>query len=129
MEVTLDALKAVVEGSQGQSAWAIAVLGGSIALVVGTSHSSPHSTQGRLFYLLFIPGWMALLSSLYYSDLISRNYLAAQFVGKSGLEEISRRMHDNYVNQNFWFKMSIYCISLWMSLYLVWWIFARSGRP
>lgn len=121
----MDSLEIIADSSQLYITWALALLGGSIATIIGTSHISPAHKATRCIYLLFIPAWASLSASISFGDLVSRNYLAS-IVSVSPIEEILRDMNSNLINQQFWMLVSVLFMSSWLCLYVLWWIW---GRP
>ena len=46
-------LKAILDNSGTLVSWALAVVGGSVAALIGSSYERPKTWRGRLIYLLF----------------------------------------------------------------------------
>ena len=69
-------LKEVVEFAGGLNQMALAVLGGTIALLLSTSYLRPAGLHMRYTYFLFIPGWICLGASVYFGMVIRQQYLA-----------------------------------------------------
>jgi hypothetical protein len=53
-------LKEVVEYASSLSQMALAVVGGTIAVLLGTSYLRPAHLLMRAIYFLFLPGWYCL---------------------------------------------------------------------
>ena len=53
-------LKAILDNSATLVNWALAVVGGSVAAIIGSSYERPKTWRGRLMYLLFPPAWVFL---------------------------------------------------------------------
>ncbi len=102
----------------------LALLGGSLLLVLSTDYISHISKKAKLFYLLLIPAWAFLVISIVYGNIVGRQFPAYQFTPVPELKDsICESMNDNYSLQLDLFDYSIYCFSLWLVCYLVWWIF------
>lgn len=117
--------ESIVSSSQLHITWALALFGGTVATIIGTSHISPNNLKAKLIYLLFIPSWILLSVSIWYGDLVSRNHLAAQFADKATQKEILREMNTNYFIQQQTLTYGVGCLAAWLVLYLIWWVFFR----
>jgi len=62
--------------SQSLSQWALLVTAGSIVILVGASYRRPQSLRFRLIYLLFVPGWIFLATSLFHGMQVQSAYVA-----------------------------------------------------
>ena len=116
-------LKLVSEASSLLSTSAVAIFGGSVAAVVGTSYRRPPSVHWRLPFLLFVPGWLSLARSLYLGNLISGRYLASTMVPTTELPKIASFMNDEYAGQRDWLLYSLCFFAVWLALYLYYWTF------
>ena len=117
--------KSIAQEAHTLATWALGALGGSMALIIGTSHNAPKSRRGRLIYLMFVPAWVCLALSVYCSSLIKRNYLSSMYA-KDNLETmkiISARMNDSFGIQIHAMNAGILFLSLWLGCYLVWWYY------
>jgi len=121
----MEAIKVVAEITQVHITWALSIIGGTIATILGTSYMSPQMKSFRMIYLLFIPGWALLSISIYYGDLVSRRYIAAGFVANEQLRDILRAMNTDYEMQQWTLFAAIVVLTIWLISYLVWWIFFR----
>jgi hypothetical protein len=121
----MEAIKVIAESTQVHITWALSIIGGSIATILGTSYLSPQIKRFRMVYLLFIPGWALLSISIYYGDLVSRRYIAAGFVAPEQLSDIVRAMNADYEMQQWTLFAAIVVFIIWLISYLVWWIFFR----
>lgn len=123
----LDALKIVSDSAQTHSGWAIALIGGSLAAIVGTSHYSPHGRLGRCIYLIFIPAWLYLGLSVYYGDRVFRNYIAAALAPQDAnhLLETGSAMNQDYIEQQESLFLGVLSCIAWLLAYLAWWITCR----
>ena len=73
-------LKLVMDSSSQLSGWALAIVGGSVAVIVSTSYRRPDALRWRLLYLLFLPGWICIAYSLYLGNKLVGKYLASIMV-------------------------------------------------
>lgn len=124
----MESFETIAASSQLHISWALALFGGTVATIVGTSHISPKTPTSRCIYLLFIPSWFLLSLSIWFGDLVSRNHLAALFVSEVAKKEILQEMNTNYYYQQQTLLIGIICLSIWLVLYLVWWIYVRDTR-
>ena len=121
----MDTLKIIADSAQVHVTWALSILGGTIAAIIGTSYLSPQKKKLRMWYLLFIPGWILLALSIYYCDKISRRNIAAGFVPEEKLLDIVRAMTSDYQFQQLFFFAAIIVFVLWLLVYLIWWVFMQ----
>lgn len=124
----IDSFKIVAESAQDHSAWAISILAGTVAAIVGTSHYSPKSLVLRSMYFLFIPAWISLGLAIYYGDRVFRSYLAAAVlpeIGEDRLIAISRSINSDYHAQQLAILAGVAFGMIWLTLYLLWWIIRR----
>lgn len=119
------ALKIIVEGSGQLVAWALAIAAGSVAAIVSTSYIRPENKLFRLVYLLFLPGWLFLGLSVYYGDQVSRSYMASLLVDKNAVRTIAQAMNTEIVCQRNMFGLALLFFTLWLVLFLCWWIFGK----
>jgi hypothetical protein len=57
-------LKAILDNSATLVSWALAIVGGTVAALIGSSYERPKTWRGRLIYLLFVPAWFFLIVDL-----------------------------------------------------------------
>jgi hypothetical protein len=122
---TLAILKQILDSSAQLSAWGLAIFGGTVAAIVGTSYRRPPQLWWRLPFLLFVPGWFCLALSLYLGNVISSRYLAATMVNRSDLMAIAARVNDDYGNQRDWLLWSLFLFGTWLIICLVYWVFVE----
>lgn len=121
----MDAIKAVADSAQIHITWALSIIGGTVAMILGTSHLRPQLKWVRFAYLLFIPGWILLGISILYGDKVSRGHIAAKFVSSKQIRDIAKTMNANYEIQQSTLMVGTAIFLLWLILYLIWWIFFR----
>lgn len=122
---TLSILKQISDSSTQLSTYALAVFGGAVAAVLGTSYRRPHQLRWRLPFLLFVPGWIYLGMSLYSGNVISRRYLAATMVKQTDLRDIASQVNNDYADQHKWLLMSLVFFGAWLITYLLYWVLAN----
>lgn len=115
-------LKQVLDSSSQLSAWALAVLGGSVAAIVSASHHRPATFTARIPYFLFLPGWFFLGCSLYLGDQLTGKYLASTMVRTTEIAKIASQINDVYSDQRAYFLCSLASFAGWLVAYLVAWI-------
>lgn len=129
-EAALDLTKKLVD-------WALLILGGSIALLLGTSHAYPANFWLRLVYVLFPAGWILLAASMNYGVRAQRAYLALLFrADPAAAEKMEERLtrakqilaEDTY-QQIRYLKAGLLVFALWLTVYLVWWLAGLDLQP
>ncbi|WP_042955153.1 hypothetical protein [Pseudomonas sp. G5(2012)] len=126
---TLASLAAMSGSSQQLVNLASAFLGGSVVLVIGTTHVSPNTLKARRIYLILIASWGMLLWSMFSGDLVLRNYLAAT-VAKTPekLVEIYSLANGSYQTQLDTMRLAVLFFSAWLVSYMIWWVFFRGSE-
>lgn len=116
-------LKAIADNSAVLINWALAVAGGSIATIVGTSHERPKTEDGRLIYLIFPIAWLFLGASIYAGEEISRRYIAALLDPEErNIRAALSGMNDAFVRQWTWLEVALILFSIWLLVYVCWFI-------
>lgn len=119
------ALEHVLSNSQQLTTWALAVGGGSIALIVSASYRRPISLRWRLTFLLFVPGWVLLGLSLHQGAQLSRSFLAAIMVkSPETAKGIASNINNLHASQSDLLGWSIAFFAMWLVIYLCGWIFS-----
>ena len=122
-------LKQILDSSAQLSTWGLAVFGGTVAAILGTSYPRPIPRRWRLPFLLFVPGWFCVAQSLYLGNAIAGRYLASTMVKEPDiLMAISTRINDDYGNQADWLLYSLFCFGAWLMCYLYYWVFVDSVK-
>lgn len=121
----LKTIKAIATGSNTISTWSLSVIGGSLLSILSTSYIRPDCIYLKLFYLLFILGWIFIAISIYHGINISGRSMAADFYADDNkmLEDIFSKSNIDYKNQLGYFKKALFIFGIWLILYLLWWIF------
>lgn len=113
----------VAEHANKLGDWALAIFAGSVAVLIGTSYLQPQQPIVRIMYLLFIPGWGFMGLSLYSAKEVSQGYLASLLMGEEFIEETASCLNDAYARQLDYLEMATVFFSLWLVIFLFWWIF------
>lgn len=121
----LDSIESIVGSASDHVTLALAILGGTLLTVVGTSHVSPKCRWGRSIYLLFLPSWAFLALSIYFGDLIQRSAISLLLVDESLHEEIKSNINSHYGCQLSSLMWAGGFLVVWLVLYVVWWIYFR----
>lgn len=116
-----DALKLAVTNAEAITQWALLVVGGTVAILVGSEFRRPKSATVRWCFTLFVPGWLALLRSMYVGSLVSRAYIG-RLSGVSDAATATRLINDNWYLQIWWFGLAMAVLGAWLVVYLLWWI-------
>lgn len=121
----LNTIKTIATGSSTLCTWSLSVVGGSLLAILSTSYIRPDSICLKLFYLLFIAGWILIAYSIYYGINISGRSMAADLYAadKGMLSEIFAKSNSDYAKQLTYFKKALAVFGSWLVLYLLWWIF------
>jgi hypothetical protein len=119
---TLTILKQIVDSSAQLSTSALAIFGGTVAVIVGTSYRRPKQLRWRLPFLLFVPGWILLGHSMYLGNTIASRYLAATMVKQSEWMAIATRVNDDYGNQQASLLAALFFFGAWLVVYLLYWV-------
>lgn len=123
---TLESLAAISASSQQLVNLSSAFLGGSVLLVIGTTHISPPNTKIRSMYFLLIISWAFLLFSMFSGDLVLRHYLAATLVKTDQtLMDIFSLVNGSYDDQLNYLRLAVLFFAIWLFFYMVWWVVYR----
>jgi hypothetical protein len=116
-------LKQVMDSSTQLSGWALLIGGGTMAIIVSTSYRRPTLLSWRLWYLLFIPGWVYIGYSLHYGNILVGKYLASIMVREDQVAAIASQINDNFADQHACLLKSLIFFGLWLLIYTLHWIF------
>jgi len=120
-----EGLSALSNAAGTVTGWSLAILGATVVGIVSSEYLRPEG-RIRFFYLLFLPGWYFLGTSIFYGDKIARRFAAAALTQKlERLEQIGQSMNTEYGRQRFFFQLAVLLFSLWITSLLLWWVFAR----
>lgn len=125
MEI-LASFSAVSGSSQQLVNLASAFLGGSVALLIGTTHVSPANKLVRVIYLILLPCWVFLAVSILYGDKVLRKYLAATVADTDiKVKVIFQEANGIYACQLNYIRLAMLFFGIWLFAYIIWWIFFR----
>ncbi len=125
VKVIRDGLKSIADGSKELSGWCLLIIAASIAVIVKTSNFSPPKGKGiRSMYLLFIPGWLFLIISMYEGNFVARRFMAAALTSKlETLQEIGVAVNIDFASQLLMFQIGLIFFIIWLLIYLIWWTY------
>ena len=121
-------LEATAEHANEVGAWSLAILAGSVAVIIGTSYLRPAMLIVRAFYLVFIPGWVLLVLSLYSARDVNAGYLASLLVAEKYLEQTTRCVNLALARQLDYLAVGTFFFALWLVGFLFWWIFSAAPQ-
>ncbi|UTW06104.1 hypothetical protein [Pseudomonas benzenivorans] len=125
MDLFLAGLKEIAGASSQLTTWALAMLGGSVAVVIGSSHYSPAGRRWRSFYFLLAPVWIFLLVSVRAGNELSRSYLAALFTKGAAQDEAFNQINADFQAQLDYLFYGVIAFAVWLTAYLLWWVLLR----
>lgn len=129
MEPFLAGLKEVAATSAQLTSLALAMLGGSIAVVIGSSHFSPRNRWARGFYFILAFAWLFLLISIRAGKELARSYLATLFTKGDAQKLAFDQINTHYDTQLNYLLWGVIACSIWLVAYLIWWvIFRQEGK-
>jgi hypothetical protein len=124
---TMEASKLINEESNRLITWSLAIIGGTILIVVSTNYINP--TGAVLYaYFLFAIGWIYLGLSILYGEEITRIYIAGAMTNEKNLEEINKigkEIDKRFGKQIKCFKKGIVIFSIWLVIFLFWYIITK----
>lgn len=105
--------------------WALSILGGSILAILGTSYIKPVGRRVRLLYLLFLPGWGFICSSIFWGSLIARKAIAYELVKSAeNKSAIVLQINSCFAAQLDTLNLGLSIFALWLVSFLLFWIFS-----
>jgi hypothetical protein len=118
-------LEAGVSFAQTLAQWSFALVGGSLLVLIGTSHRFPSSRAKRAPYLLFLAGWFCLAMSIYFATRAQRVYVAYLLLPVTTIEGATQKLNADIGNQIQWLLYGLGVFGLWLIYYLFWWVFSN----
>jgi hypothetical protein len=120
-DISAKAFEGAVSLTQTLTQWAFLIFGGSIALLVGSSHRRP---RGRIkfAYFLFVPGWILLGISLFWGRSVQGVYLAFLFQVNQNMAQLKQAANHDAYCQMLFLEMGLGCFALWLLIYILWWV-------
>jgi hypothetical protein len=116
-------LEAAVSFAQSLAQWEFVIIGGSLLLVLGSSHVRPARKWIRASYFLFLPAWGCLGYSIYSGTRAQQVYLAYLLVPVTTIEGATSKIGEDIQNQRVSMFLGLGVLFLWLLVYLTWWIF------
>jgi hypothetical protein len=123
-KLTAKSLEAAVSFAQSLAQWEFVIIGGSLLLVLGSSHLRPHRKWVRAFYLLFLPAWGFLARSIYFGTRAQQVYLAYLLVPSTTIEGATAKLSDDIQAQRVAMLWGLAFLFAWLLVYVWWWIFS-----
>lgn len=118
--------------AQSVSQWDLLIVAGSLVVIVSTSYYRPGSRKMRTAYLLFLPAWSFLASSIYEGIQVQGSYVAYLVAARSNdskkIEQIAQTMNDATGLQIRMLECALLCLAVWLVVYIVWWVFAEARQ-
>lgn len=116
--------ESAVAFSQAVSQWEVLIIGGSIAVLLGSSYLRPRSPRGRSWYLLFVPAWGFLFYSLYMGMSAQQNVLALSNLKNVDVGPTKEELARHIARQISTFEIGLAILGVWLVIYLAWWIWS-----
>lgn len=107
------------------TSWAFLMIGGSIVAIIGTSYYRPTALWVRCSYLAFVPAWFFLSWSVYAGTRVQGVYLAALYSAHPNVAVLKSAVNNDAVSQIQRMEVGLACFGVWLTLYLLWWIFHK----
>lgn len=116
------------EESKRLISWSLSIIGGSILLIISTNYVSP---EGWILYsyFLFAIGWTVLAMSIYFGETLTRVYMTGAIANEtdtSAITLIGRKVDQYFYKQIKYFRFGIIIFSIWLTLFLFWFIISKS---
>jgi hypothetical protein len=107
------------------TSWAFVMIGGSILAILGTGYYRPSSLWIRCTYFAFVPAWFFLSWSVYAGTRVQSVYLAALFSAKPKIDVLKNALNTDSLAQIDRMEIGLGCFGVWLTLYIIWWIFNK----
>ena len=115
--------------SQNLSQWALLIIGGSLVVVVSNDYYRPPSRRMRYPYLLFVPAWGLLASSIYFGIQAQGAYVGYLLVtDPNRLTPYKIEMNDLTAKQISTLEWALVFIGVWLVFYIFWWVFSKPAK-
>ncbi len=119
----VDGYKFIADASDGLNSRGLLIIAATIGMIVGTSHLRPRRRWSRGIYLLFIPGWLFIAVSAFFSFRITRGYAGLPLGRFDSLGDAQNLIHSNLWWQMFFFQLGFAFFAFWLIGFLLLWIF------
>lgn len=110
------------------TSWTLVMIGGSILAILSTSYYRPRDLWFRASYLIFIPAWLLLSLSLREGAKVQGVYLAALFQRKPDIDKLMFAQNGFLAGQQDFMMWGLGCFGVWLTIYLLWWIFNKESK-
>lgn len=118
-------LKSLFDLSQSLNTTILYMISGSMLFIISTDYIRPAKRKARLIYLLLLPAWIALSISYYYGDSVIRWYASSAITSNNNLlNGMIMQANYDYGNQRSLFISACLILAIWLSSYLIWWVFS-----
>ena len=122
-------LKAILDNSATLVNWALAVMGGSIVVILGTAYERPKTWRGRLMYGFFPLAWPFLFCSVQAGERISQRFIAAQLdPAPENVRKVLMSMNADFSNQYNMLLFGLILMGAWLLCFLIWWVFSAPKK-
>jgi hypothetical protein len=118
-------LEAVASYAQSLAQWAFIIIGGSLVLVLGTSHRWPKSRWLRASYFVFPLAWGSLARSIYFGTRVQDGYLAYFVIPSVTLQSTVGTVNADLRSQIHWMFIGLGLFCIWLMVYLSWSILSK----
>jgi len=122
------ALESAVAFAQSLSQWAYITIGASVALLFRDLSQRPKTRFVRCLFLLFLPGWVLLILSIYEGLKVHGVYIAYLMSEKPDAAKAVTDANTIGSCQLLAVKWGIGIFLLWLAVYLIWWIIDGGKR-
>jgi hypothetical protein len=120
----IQGFKLVAEYSKQLEVWAATLFGTTALTVLSTSYIKPEIQKHKIAYFIFIPSWICIGISMYYSDYIQRLVLGAIFTeDHNRLLTTFYKINSSFRQQQLSFYIALISFGLWLLIFLIWWVF------
>ncbi|HLK04743.1 MAG TPA: hypothetical protein VKT53_09910 [Candidatus Acidoferrum sp.] len=120
-ELSSKAFEGAVTLAQTLTQWTLLIFGGSVALLVGSSHRRPGGWI-KYAYFLFLPGWLFLGLSLYWGRSVQGVYLALLLQINQNITQLKQALNSDSYKQMRALEFGLGVFGVWLLVYLFWWI-------
>lgn len=129
------AIEAFIKQSGDLKEIAIAIIGGTVLLILSTSFRHPDKKVRKL-YFIFIPVWLALGFSIFFGDFLQRNYISLLLIESTNkelltnvyLKNVLSSMNSSYLWQQGLIMLSIFLLLIWIIIFLIWFVLLKEVK-
>lgn len=124
----------IFEGAAMLNQWAVAMLGGSVAILIASWIRRPKSLWARIPFLLLPAGWWCVAQTLLAGGELYQTYrmqVTVRVVLPPGREQrlpintLLRAIQELGERQEFWLELAFAFLGLWLLLLVLYWVFAK----